>query len=193
MNKKLWIMCGPPGVGKSWFAKNKLIDGPNWKYVSRDEIRFSMMEASEGYFAREKEVYAKFINEIYKGLKDKEINNVIADATHLNWASRKKLLHALRQDQKITYDIIPVVVQADPEVALKRNNEREGIAQVPAGIIHNMIERFQDPKDDQFEYAGIMYVNNGLNTYVEKPQFMYHKNDIKMKEIPIKNIMKGQM
>ena len=52
MSKTLWLMCGAPGSGKSYFAKNILINDDHWFYVSRDEIRFRIIKNDEEYFSR---------------------------------------------------------------------------------------------------------------------------------------------
>ena len=57
----LYILIGVPGVGKSYFAKKKLMEGPGWKYISRDEIRYSLLKEGEDYFSHENEVFEKFI------------------------------------------------------------------------------------------------------------------------------------
>lgn len=42
MKNKLYIMCGCPGSGKTTYAKKYLIND-NTVYVSRDDIRFSLL------------------------------------------------------------------------------------------------------------------------------------------------------
>ena len=62
MKNKLYVICGVPGTGKSTFCKNHLtMFGDNVKYVSRDDIRFSIVKENEEYFSHETEVFNKFI------------------------------------------------------------------------------------------------------------------------------------
>ena len=96
MSKTLWIMCGPAGAGKTWFAKHKLCNGPGWYYVSRDEVRFSLLKDEDDYFSREDEVFDLFISKIVRGFYEEGVYNIVADATHLSWGSRKKLLNAIK-------------------------------------------------------------------------------------------------
>ena len=80
----LYILCGPSGCGKSTWA-NQFMNDHNTddiRYVSRDEIRFSLVGEDEDYFAHEKEVFRKFSGTIAQTLVDGF--DVIADATHLN-------------------------------------------------------------------------------------------------------------
>ena len=94
--KTLWIMCGAPASGKSYFATHNLIKESGWAYISRDVIRASILEENEPYFSKEKEVFNIFIKEIVIALQKENIYNVIADATHLNWGSRGNLLVILK-------------------------------------------------------------------------------------------------
>ena len=57
---KLYILCGPSGCGKSTYAK-KIMENKKMSYVSRDEIRFSIVKDEEDYFSHEKEVFKHFV------------------------------------------------------------------------------------------------------------------------------------
>lgn len=160
MNKTLWIMCGAPASGKSWFAKNKLMKDYNWDYISRDEVRFSMIKDDEEYFSHENAVFNKFVEKIAIAL-DWGHDNVIADATHLNWGSRRKLLQALSKNCILEdVDIIPVVIDAKLEDILERNKLRDGRARVPEEIICRMYRNISDPAKDPYKYIAIMRVKN---------------------------------
>lgn len=160
MNKTLWLMCGAPASGKSWFAKNKLMKGRDWEYISRDEVRFSIVEDNEEYFSHEKEVFREFINQITTSLLLNN-SNVIADATHLNWGSRRKLLQALNKNCVLKdVDIIPVVIEAKLEDILERNKLRDGRARVPEETIRKMYRNISDPVKDPYKYTAIMRVKN---------------------------------
>ena len=161
-DKTLWIMVGIPGSGKTWYAKNKLMQGPEWRYVSRDEVRFSLVSADEEYFSKEKEVFNQFVNIIKAAFEEDEVTNVIADATHLNEASRNKIRRIFSNN----YNIIPVVVTCDLDTAIERNNNREGRARVPASVIRRMYHQFQDPDLDAHKYIGVLRVSNDKNVEV---------------------------
>ena len=165
MSKTLWIMCGAPGSGKTWFAKNKLCDGPGWYYVSRDEVRFSLLKDEDDYFSREYEVFDLFISKIVRGFYEEGVYNIVADATHLSWGSRKKLLNAIKfymgfrwKEEEI--NIIPVVVYSDYETIVVRNKERDGRARVPEDALRKMYNSMTDPYRDPYKYTAIMKVDN---------------------------------
>ena len=57
----LYVLCGIPGSGKSHFCKNHKDDAV---HVSRDAIRFALLEDDDDYFAHEDEVYEIFWEKI---------------------------------------------------------------------------------------------------------------------------------
>ena len=150
----LYILCGPAGCGISTWAHTNMQDT---MYVSRDEIRFRIVKEDENYFAHEKEVFKKFVNEIVSRLKNG--CDTIADATHLNEFSRRKLTQAI--DMSITeYEIVYVVFNVDVETCVARNANRTGRANVPENIIRNMCRDFKKPTLDEDERAiNIIEVN----------------------------------
>ena len=121
-------MSGAPGCGKSYFAKKYLYAGKSHAvYISRDTVRYSMISDNDAYFSKEDEVFAEFVRQIKYHL-DVEADVVIADATHLNWPSRRKLLNALGliNNPRNNIAIIPVVIRVDEKTNIARNNERTG-------------------------------------------------------------------
>jgi predicted kinase len=137
----LFVMMGVPGSGKTTLAKKLVEDKPNTVRVSRDDIRFFLLEKGDEYFAKEDKVFKTFTETIDKYLA--EGKNVIADATHLNWGSRKKLINNLtvKPDQ-----ILIVYVKVPLEKALKQNELRKGTkSYVPPEVIKNMWESLKPP------------------------------------------------
>ena len=150
----LYILCGPSGCGKSTWARNFISKNDplyqNIRDVSRDEIRFSMLKEGEDYFSHEKEVFKKFADTIRHTLIDGF--DVIADATHLNEFSRRKLTQAIDMYYS-DYQIIYVVFNVSANVCIERNKNREGRANVPDNIIRNMCRDFHVPELDEDERA----------------------------------------
>ena len=155
---RLFIMCGLPASGKSTFARQFIRDN-DIRYVSRDEIRFSMVKENEEYFSREKEVFKKFAGTIAQTLVDGF--DVIADATHLNRISRDKLIHAI--DQYTTkYTITYIVLETSLETCMKRNALREGRTRVPDSVMKSMAENWEDITNNEKSYdryEGTLYLS----------------------------------
>lgn len=147
--KNLVLLAGIPGSGKSTWLREHLSEGD--AYVSRDEVRFSIISDDEDYFSHETEVFDKFVAEIEKQLNCGK--RVFADATHINWASRRKLLERIHDKENIDID---VYVFATPlETCLERNEQREGRARVPKSVIKRMFFQSNEPFNDPFHYHNI--------------------------------------
>lgn len=146
---RLILLCGIPGSGKStWACKH--ITGDD-VYVSRDEIRYSIIKNDEEYFSHEDEVFNLFIRKIESGLKEGKC--VYADATHINWASRSKVLNSIHNIED--YDVDVYFFKTDVKTCLERNAQRIGRARVPDDAINRMAGRLHHPRYDPFEYHQI--------------------------------------
>ena len=140
MKNKLYVMSGCPGSGKTTYAKTHF---PHAWYVSRDEIRFNMVAEDEEYFSKEKEVFQAFVDKINEGLR--QSLDVVADATHLNNASRCKLLYNLDLDRNKTQVEI-IYLQPPLKVCIERNEKRKGTrSYVPVDALKNMYYSFKAP------------------------------------------------
>ena len=143
----LYITCGPSGCGKSTYCEE------NYRlkhciHVSRDEIRFKIVKEDEDYFAHETEVFRQFIQCIVELLTDGY--DVIADATHLNEFSRRKLTQAIDKYTS-NYKIVYIVFNVDADTCVARNASRTGRANVPENVIRNMCRDFRAPTRDEDE------------------------------------------
>lgn len=142
----LYILCGCPGAGKSTWANNFIKDH-DVRYISRDEVRYSLVEENEAYFSREDIVFAMFALKVATCLSDGE--DVIADATHLNKKSRRKLIYGIDRQGVEEYQIIFVYFNVSYEVCCERNKLREGRKCVPEDALLSMYNNFQEPQYDE--------------------------------------------
>lgn len=148
----LYLLCGPAASGKStWCHQHVKADDI---YVSRDEIRFARLKNSEDYFTHEKEVFKEYLSRIQDGLS--KGNNVFADATHLNWSSRNKILKHINNEK---VQIKVVVFNTPLNICLNRNSNREGLRRVPDNVIIDMFRRFSFPTYDNFKYDEIIFID----------------------------------
>ena len=89
-------MMGIPGSGKSTFVRKRRDIFDNPIVVSRDKIRFSLLEEGDEYFSKEDEVLKEFTKQIVESLS-RPMGDTIVDATHLNGGSRRKILNLIAQ------------------------------------------------------------------------------------------------
>ena len=155
----LYILCGAPGCGKSTYAAHMLESDNNIRYVSRDEIRYSIIAKDDSYFSKEKLVFKQFINTIAQTLV--KGFDVIADATHLTPQSRFKLTHSI--DQLYTdYKIVYILFLAPVEVCLARNNKRAGREKVPEDAIIRMRNNFTIPQNEDKREIGRITIEGDI-------------------------------
>lgn len=156
MNKKMLIlMCGAPGSGKSTYAKEHT--GANDAYISRDEIRFGLLQEGEEYFSKEKKVFSLFTKKIQEALDTDGIERVICDATHIDERSRDKLCNAL--NMKNVDSIRCWVVRPDIADVVSRNEKRKGTrAYVPLSVVRRMYFCFERPEEDTNYPKDVQYV-----------------------------------
>lgn len=140
MKKHLYLMMGVPGSGKSTYAKNILKYGDI--YVSRDEIRYSLLTDEDDYFAKENEVIKTFIESIDKSLVMEEYcGDVFADATHLSPKGRAQVLKQLKNKDRVSVIYLDIPLN----VILERNAKRTGRALVPEDVVRRMYNSIQLP------------------------------------------------
>ena len=159
--KKLYLMCGPAGSGKTTWVREHATPGVS-AHISRDRIRFKMVKEDEYYFSRENEVYMEFIRQIMKAITCEWVDEVYVDATHLTKKSREKLVREINNVCR-PFDIIVVAIKPSVEQCLAQNAQRSGREFVPEKVIMNMYSSFEDPWDDDIEYEKVIYEGNWYN------------------------------
>lgn len=141
---KLYMLMGIPGSGKSTWIRQH-INPDKEKYVSRDEIRFSFLDAYGGdYFTHEKEVFIAFIDEIKMYLA--QDFNVYADATHITKASRNKLIRGLSHYPD---EINVIWIKTPYEQCLLNNAKRTGREFVPLDAMERMKSQIETPEFEE--------------------------------------------
>ena len=138
--KRLYLMCGIPGSGKSTVAENYIKNNDNVIWVSRDKIRFSLLKEGEDYFSHENEVLDLFYSSIQQYLDNGY--DVIADATHLNSNGRHNTL-AMLNLKDVELNVIYLNVPL--KVAMERNDKRTGLSRVPQSVVRRMYYQQEAP------------------------------------------------
>lgn len=158
----LYIMCGVPASGKSTWAKkfcNSLISsGYKAIIISRDEIRFGMLEDTDEYFAKENKVFEEYCRQIQEYI-DKGYQ-VIADATQITAASRSKLLNHLEINKGVL--VYCVNIDMPLNTCIEMDRQREGRRGVGSAVIRRMTEQKTHPSLNEysgFKYDGIIDVH----------------------------------
>lgn len=142
---KLYLMMGISGAGKSTWLSHNAKDGE--VIVSRDQIRFGMLQNGDDYFDHEDEVFDTFITTIQTNLQQGK--TVYADATHLTKKGRAKVLHRVSM---FAEEIGVVWIKVSLSTALKQNAQRSGLACVPSYVIRRMLDTLEAPiKEEGFD------------------------------------------
>lgn len=152
--KKVYLMIGPAGSGKSTWIRNNATPGVS-AHISRDRIRFNMVKEDEYYFAREDEVYMEFIRQIMKAITCEWVEEVYIDATNLTKKSREKLVREIN-NVCLPFELIAVIVKPELEKCIEQNAQRSGREFVPETVIRNMYKSFQHPLEDDLTYEMII-------------------------------------
>lgn len=152
--KKLtaYILCGPPGAGKSTYS-SKLSHVENATVISGDDIRFRLYGSAEiqGNWVEIHDEIERQVENASEQSKD-----VILDNTHYSASYRRNAIDLLRSYGYIKIEA--VVINPPLETCLKRNSSRS--RQVPEYIIKEMHTKFQSSLKhiDSEDFDRITYV-----------------------------------
>lgn len=151
--RKLYILIGAPGSGKSTWAKAQ----HNAVILSSDDIRlekFGTLDCQD----KNNEVFQLLHNRLdyYAQYTD---SNIIYDATNINQRRRK----AIFEKHKSDFEVVAVVFDLPIGKLLENNNKREGLAAVPEHVIKRMINNLQWPTIG-VDCNSIVDVYNGVRT-----------------------------
>ena len=151
--RKLYILIGAPGSGKSTWAKAQ----HNAVVLSSDDIRleqFGTLDCQD----KNKEVFQLLHNrlEYYTQYTD---SNIIYDATNISQNRRKTIF----EKHKSNFEVVVVMFDLSIEKLLENNNKREGLAVVPEHVIRRMVKDMQWPTIG-VDCNSIVDVYNGVRT-----------------------------
>ena len=147
-----YMMIGPAGCGKSYYAKT-IAKQHNAIIVSSDAIRGELF-GDENDQNHNAEVFEEVHRRILAALKNDQ--NAIYDATNLSAKRRKAFL------TQIPKGVLKqaIVIATDYDVILRQNAARERV--VPPDVIKSMYLRMQMPRKSE-GWDAISYVANSYN------------------------------
>lgn len=158
MAKLFLMMRNTADHGKSYWSQHHL--DKNTKYISRDEIRFSMLEDGDNYFAKEKHVFKEFCRQINSAIE--KYDRVFADATHVDFSSRIKLLNQINKNSLEEINII--LLDTNLEECIRRNSNRKGREVVPENVIRDMYQRLTIPDiNEPFDNIYIIHTGGDID------------------------------
>ena len=139
----VYIMCGVPGSGKTYFCKNVLMDHP-WRsrvYISSDDIREEICGDASDQSAN-----GLIFDIFYQRAREVIIDgsDVILDATHLTKKTRRKCRDHFKD---LDCKFIAVELTTPIDKAIRRNKKRDRV--VPEYAMNRMIDIFQPVEDDE--------------------------------------------
>lgn len=159
----LIVMMGVAGSGKSTLAKIIKDSHEDCIIISRDQIRFALLQEDEEYFAHEDEVAQKYYDAITRALEVHKY--VIADAAQLLPASRQKLFNSIKLPTNTR--TVGVWIEIDEKTALKNNSQRSGRALVPEEVIKQMYKHKVSPANSE-PFDEIIYVMKHVDMAIGK-------------------------
>ena len=154
--KKLIVLSGVPGSGKSYFSKSiKEIKGQHVYIISSDLIRKEML-GNQRNLSKEETVWDIFYNlpKIYAYDSDAF---VILDATHIKADLRKKVYQDLN---KYFDEVLLVSFAINNEQARIQNKERE--YPVPDYVLDSFISEFELPDEEEYRLFNKIYIINNI-------------------------------
>ena len=155
--RKLILLAGLPGTGKSYYAKS--IKDENCHIISSDETRFAITHDYRVILEDMNIVYDKMIETANALLANNENITVILDSTFLDDKRRNYFLDKIRGADYIQL----VMLKANIDTILTRNHKRQEEKWVPEEVILSMMEKYKDPSSDniyRYNFIKVVYVND---------------------------------
>ena len=121
-----------------------------------------MVEDEDSYFSYEQEVLRELYATIDHKLKSEyHHTDIYIDATHLTPKARRELFKHINKEY--VKELIAVSFEISTEVAIERNKNRVGRADVPMTVIRDMNGRFIRPiLEEGFNEVWHLDANNNL-------------------------------
>ena len=157
--RKLILMGGVPGTGKSRWARAYAAEHPNTYIVDTDETRKEITGAYQIFTKPITIAHDAMIKKANDYLSSHEDCTVIIDSTFLNDERRLYFLDRLKGYDYIEHFMIKF---HDYSEVYRRNKERPQEKWVPEEVIDGMIQKYQNPSrevEERFNKLTIEFWN----------------------------------
>lgn len=147
--RTIFLTIGLPGSGKSFQAKQMLIDEPNrWRRINRDDLLMMLWQGPWNGRNEDERVVTEVVETALRSAVSAGFD-IILDNTFLNSKDRKAI-HLIAEDIGDCV-VVEKVFEVPLEECLRRNALREGAARVPDEVIIAKAKQFHVGKDGKFK------------------------------------------
>jgi predicted kinase len=141
-NPQLLILVGPPGSGKSTFAKYFLRTEDNWFRVSRDDFR-AMQFSQDNLSDEDEHLLTKIVDSTISSLLNNRIN-VVVDATHTRKEFLNQYITKFNHLADINFKLFEVPVDELKQRVELRYQETGRF--IPPNVLKRFVEQYENVK-----------------------------------------------
>lgn len=153
--RKLIILAGVPGTGKSFFAKRTLKE-ENMYIISSDEVRFQFTHDYRKLLSDMNIVYNKMIEMVNELFEKNDDITVVLDSTFLTDERRNYFLDRIKKVDSVELILLKV---HNERLIFARNHQRMRAKWVPEEVLVDMMKKYSLPSDENVSrYTSIRVV-----------------------------------
>ena len=153
--RKLIILAGIPGTGKSFFARKELKE-KNMVVVSSDEVRFQMTHDYRKILSNMNVVYDRMIEIANEHFEKNDDITVVLDSTFLTDERRNYFLDRIKNADSVELILLKV---HNEQMIFVRNHRRIRAKWVPEDVLVDMMKKYSFPSDENLNrYTSIRVV-----------------------------------
>lgn len=153
--RKLIILAGVPGTGKSFFAK-RILKEENMHIISSDEVRFQFTHDYRKLLSDMNIVYNKMIEMVNELFAKNDDITVVLDSTFLTDERRNYFLDRIKNVDSVELILLKV---HNEHLIFARNHQRMRAKWVPEEVLVDMMKKYSLPSDENVSrYTSIRVV-----------------------------------
>lgn len=141
--KKIKILIGPAGVGKSTFIAENIKDDD--LVLSSDAIRLELLGTLDSR-GKDGTVFGELHNRLREAIKTHD-GDIYYDATNTSRNTRRGKYELIKKSaHENDFEIEAVMLHKPLAEIIEQNNQREGLARVPEHVVRNMYKGLTIPR-----------------------------------------------